>query len=402
MSITLALVQALRMLGMFMILPVFAPYAQQLPGGVTPLQIGLALGLFCLVQAFLQLPFGMASDRYGRKPVIVVGLLIFAAGSAIAAVSNDIGWIMLGRSIQGAGAISGAVSAMLADATRVEVRTQAMAIFGAGVAVSFLAALVLGPLFSGWIGVDGVFALTGWLALAAVPVVMTLPAVAVAPRHRASLASALGDRELLRLDAGVFLLNATMTALFAVLPFALAQATGMEAGRHWRVYLPVLLAAALPVLAGLKHSRRQAQASPATRVPLFGAAVLLLGVSLGLSTVAHASTAGLIVALWLYFIAFSYLSAVLPSMISLRAAPGTSGSAMGVFTTLQVLGAAAGNIAGGFVHARGGIEATLLLGALLAAAWLPLLRGQAFTRQLLPQMGEVKSGSSLQGESSSG
>ncbi|MGB0955275.1 MAG: MFS transporter, partial [Panacagrimonas sp.] len=224
-TLALSLIYALRMLGMFMVLPVLALYARDLPQGATPMLIGLAIGIYGLVQASLQIPFGALSDRWGRKPVIVIGLLLFAAGSLICALADQIEWVIVGRAVQGAGAISAAASALLADSTRAEVRTQAMAVLGIGVGASFLLALILGPLLAGVIGVDGIFALTGLLALAAIAGLLWLvptpdQVIASDARSHADIAKVLAVPALLRLDFGIFALHAAMAALFVVVPFS--------------------------------------------------------------------------------------------------------------------------------------------------------------------------------------
>jgi MFS family permease len=376
---TLSLIYALRMFGMFMILPVFALYARDLPGGATPLQIGLAIGAYALVQAFLQIPFGMLSDRIGRKPVIVSGLLLFAIGSAVAGSTHDIHWIILGRAIQGAGAISGAVSALLADVTRPQVRTQAMAILGAGIGLSFIIALVLGPILDGLIGVAGIFWMTGVLALLAIPVVLRgVPDVplptADAGRTLRSLKSALADSQLLRLDGGILLLHAMMTCLFLAAPMAIEQTLGLPAPRHWEVYLPVLLISILPVFPLIRWVEPRGYAKPA-----FIAAVATLGIALLLAAATHAHATGLFAALLVFFVAFNYLEGSLPSMISRRAPLAQKGAALGVYSTAQFLGGFFGSQLGGFMLGHvgwgGGIGGVFAAAAVLSVLWLSFAVG---------------------------
>ena len=365
--IGLGAVYALRMIGMFMILPVFALYASGLPGDVTPGQIGLALGAYGLMQACLQVPVGMASDRWGRKPMIVLGMLVFAAGSFIAGSSHDIHWIIFGRVVQGAGAVSSAVAALLADVTRVQVRTMAMAIVGVGMGLSFILAMVLGPVVSGWIGVDGIFIMTGVLALLAVPLVLWY-VPAEPPRSTApagSFREVLLDPQLLRLDGGILLLHAGMTALFLAAPFAIEETLALAGTEHWKVYLPVLLLSILPVFPLVRWAEAQGHARP-----VFVGSIGLLAVALALAGVLHGSASGLLAALLLYFIAFNYLEGSLPSMISRMVPAQQKGAALGVYSTAQVLGGGLGGPLGGFALHHWGVTGVFCAAAVLPLIWL--------------------------------
>jgi MFS family permease len=374
-TVALGTIYALRMLGMFMILPVFAIYARDLPQGASPVQIGLAIGIYGLVQAALQIPFGVLSDRWGRKPIIVFGLLVFAAGSAIAGATQDIHWIIAGRAIQGAGAISGAVSALLADVTRVQVRTQAMAILGIGMGGAFILALVLGPVVGGWIGVDGIFWLTGGLALLAVPVVVGLvPSVPLPPsdpgRAMRDLRAVLGDGQLLRLDGGIFALHAMMTATFVVTPLAIEQTLGMPSAHHWQIYLPVMLLSVLPVFPLIRWAEGRGHARSA-----YIGSIIVVGLALMMAAESHLHASGLLLSLLIFFVGFNYLEGSLPSMISRRAPAHQKGAALGVYSSSQFLGGFAGGSLGGFALGHFGIGGAFALAALMSLFWLSFAPG---------------------------
>ncbi len=366
-TVGLALIYALRMIGMFMILPVFALYAHGLPVPATDFQIGLAIGIYGLVQAVLQIPLGMASDRYGRKPVIVFGMLLFAAGSFIAGASDDLFWITFGRAVQGLGAVSSAVSALLADLTRDSVRTTAMAILGAGMGLAFIGALVAGPVVAGVIGVPGIFNTTGVLALLAIPVVLWL--VPAAPRPQVSnggVLTVLRDPQLLRLDGGILLLHALLTGLFLVAPFAIADTLQLPSNAHWKLYLPVLLVSILPVFPLVRRAEKQG-----TVRGLFLTMIAALALSLLLLAALHTRQWGLVAALALFFVAFNCLEGLLPSLISRRAPPDRRGAALGVYSSAQFLGPMLGGALIGAAKGHYGITAAFAAAALLPLIWLP-------------------------------
>ncbi|MEP7328413.1 MAG: MFS transporter, partial [Betaproteobacteria bacterium] len=257
---SLAAIYGLRLLGMFVILPVFALYAETLDGGASHTLIGIALGAYGLTQAILQIPFGWASDRWGRKPVIYGGLAIFAVGSFVAAAAHTIEWVIIGRCLQGAGAISAAVISLTADLTRDSVRTRAMAIIGITIAATFAVSLVAGPILKAAIGVPGIFALTGLLAVGAIIVVRVAvpdpgPVVVASESTRKQLLRVLVDPHLLRLNYGTFALHAVLMALFTQLPFAMVD-LGLVGDRHWVVYLPVLLLSVVLMLPFLRQVDR--------------------------------------------------------------------------------------------------------------------------------------------------
>lgn len=365
-TIGLALIYALRMVGMFMILPVFALFASDLPTPATDLQIGFAVGIYGLMQALLQIPLGMASDRYGRKPIIVIGMVLFALGSFVAGASEDMFWITLGRAVQGLGAVSSAVSALLADLTRDQVRTTAMAILGAGMGLAFIAALVAGPVVAGVIGVPGIFDLTGVLALLAIPVVLWL--VPAAPKPHTSndgVLSVLRDTQLLRLNGGIFLLHALLTGLFIAAPFAIVETLGLSSTAHWKLYLPVLVLSILPVFPLVSQAEKHGH----TR-GLFVTAIATLAVSMAVMAELHTTAGGLVAAMLLFFVAFNCLEGLLPSLISRRAPANQRGAALGVYSSTQFLGPMLGGALIGFTKGHYGLSVAFATAALLPLLWL--------------------------------
>jgi len=367
---SLAGIYGLRMLGMFIILPVFALYAETLPGGRDHTLVGVALGAYGLTQAVLQIPFGWASDRFGRKPTIIVGLVVFALGSFVAAWAPNIGWTIAGRALQGAGAISAAVIALTADLTRHEVRTRAMAAIGMTIGATFALSLILGPVLKAWIGVPGIFTLTGLLALGAIGVLKRAvpdpdPAH-VHPREPglAAFGKVLADGQLLRLNYGIFALHALLMALFVQVPFALRDA-GLAAESHWKVYLPVMLAAVLLMVPALRAADR-----PARSKVVFMGAVLVLGVGQAVLALSGTSLPALVAGLVVFFAAFNLLEATLPSLVSKFAPAAQKGTAAGVYSSVQFLGTFLGAAAGGFLAQHVGPAAVFGFGIALTAVWL--------------------------------
>jgi MFS family permease len=374
--VLLASIYALRMAGLFLILPVFALYAAGLEGH-TPLLIGLAIGIYGLTQAVLQIPFGMASDHVGRKPVIVAGLLIFAAGSVLAATASNLWMVIVGRAVQGAGAIPAAVMAMVADLTREEQRSKAMAAIGMTIGASFVLSLILGPVLDGMIGVPGIFWLTGALALAAIGVVLFgLPTPVRRERERerdrtrnlrAEFVRILRDRQLLRLDAGVFVLHLVMTAMFVVLPAGIVHTMNMESAAHWKLYLPTMLLGFIGMLPFLIYANRK----HATRRVLGGAVAVLI-VAQAVFLFSASTRTGLVLGLFLFFLSFNLLEAMLPSLISRLAPSESKGAAIGVYSTAQFLGAFAGGALAGLISGYGAQGVFLLTGGVIAV-WLLLV-----------------------------
>ena len=381
---TLAGVFGLRMLGLFLILPVFALHAPNLAGGDNLTLVGIALGAYGLSQAILQIPFGMASDRWGRKPVIYIGLAIFAAGSFLAATASDIWTAIAGRTLQGAGAISSVVVALAADLTREQHRTKVMAMIGAMIGFAFALSLVVAPALYERIGMAGLFVLTGVLCLAAMAVVKTLVPDAPAPAPRAAAGSkGIFDIELLRLNFGIFVLHMVQMAMFVVLP-PLLVAAGLPGAEHWKLYLPVVLASFVLMVPPVLFADRRNRPKPV----MVGAVALLLAVQIGLafSSTGLASLAALLLA---FFAAFNVLEALLPSLVSRIAPAHARGAAIGVYNTTQTLGLFFGGLIGGWVADRYGPAAVFATCALLSALWGAVAAG------MLPLRAPVNELSSL-------
>lgn len=365
-TVVVAAVAMLRMFGLFALLPVMALYAGGLPGA-TPMLVGVAVGGYGLTQALLQIPFGALSDRIGRVRVILAGLALFAAGSVLAAMSDTIWGVIAGRLLQGAGAVSATLSALLADATRNEVRTRTMAVLGIGVGSAFLLALVAGPLIAAATGVRALFWLAAGLAVVAAFALTALPGGIVRrqPAGPVPIRSAFRP-ELLRLDLYIFLLHAMLTANFVALPFLLDDALALPVGQHWQVYTAALLlslVAAVPLI--LSDGRRSGTAQVTVAISLILAGELLLAFG-------GCAFLPVIAALALFFGGFNFLEAGLPARLSIRAPGSLRGASLGVFASSQFLGIFAGGMLGGRLLAAG-VPANVFLGsAVIAAAWLVL------------------------------
>ena len=370
-SLSLASIFALRMLGLFLVLPVFAMEARHYPGGDDPWLVGLAMGAYGLTQAMLQVPLGMASDRLGRKPVILFGLALFVLGSLVAAWAPSLTWLVVGRSIQGAGAISAAVTALLADLTRDQVRTKSMALIGISIALMFALSLVLAPVLVPHIGLAGLFALTAALALTGMAVVAWVvppePLDPVAP-GRGGLREVLRNAELLRVDLGVFVLHAVQIAMWMSVP-ALLQEAGVASAAQWKVYLPAVLGSLL-ILGGLLF-RLERQGY--FRQVYLGTIALIALVQLGfLLSLQAPSVWSVSLLLCLYFVGFNAQEASQPSLASRLAAPRQRGAALGVYNTLMSLGIFAGGSLGGLVVKFWGSAGIFSFSAGLMALWLLL------------------------------
>lgn len=370
-SVSLAAIFALRMLGLFLVLPVFMLEARKYPGGDDPALVGLAMGIYGLTQAFLQLPVGLASDRWGRKRVIVAGLLVFAAGSLWAALASDLMGLLLGRALQGAGAVSAAVTALLADQTREVVRTKAMALVGVSIGLMFAIALVAAPPLAARIGLSGLFGLTCALALAGIALVLWVAPPEPARHHdalRAPLSAVWRHADLLRLNAGVFVLHTVQMAMWVAVPAMLVQA-GLAKSAHWQVYLPAVVLSVVAMGALFAMERRGR-----LRAALLAAIGLLLVVQLALAGLSASGAQPSLMALggllFVFFCGFNALEATQPSLVSRMAPDNLRGAALGVYNTLQSLGLFAGGALGGALAKWAGASGLFAATSLLVALWL--------------------------------
>ena len=348
-SASLASIYALRMLGLFLVLPVFALEARHYPGGDNPALIGLAMGIYGLTQGLLQLPFGIASDRFGRKPVIVFGLALFAAGSLLAFFAGTLTELVVGRALQGAGAVSAAVTAMLADLTRDEVRTKAMALVGASIGLMFALSLVAGPVLAAHIGLAGIFALTGALALGGAAVVIWIvPPEPPRQVHAAPgrLRDVVRHVPTLRLNFTVFVLHAVLVAMWVAVP-ALLVVAGLPKDHHWWVYLPAITGSFLVMGTVLFPLERRGHLRPVFLAALGLLALVLAGLALVSATTP--SLAWLAVLLFLFFCGSNILEASQPSIASRAAPPQARGAALGFYNTLMSFGFFAGGAVGGLL-----------------------------------------------------
>ena len=366
---SLSLLYIFRMLGLFLVLPILAVYAPQYEGSTGAL-VGLAVGIYGLSQACLQIPLGMLSARFGRKPIIFAGLLLFVAGSVLAASAESIWGLILGRFLQGAGAIASTLTALLADLTREQHRSKAMAGIGASIGLSFAVALVLGPVISASAGLSGVFWLTAALALIGIVLLWTTVPSASRLSSNAEVRSmpemmrrCLGDADLMRLNIGVFALHLMITAQFVAVPTYL-ESMGLAVSRHWQVYLPMLFLAFLIMVPAMVAAERRGQVKAMILV-----AVSLLGLSaLGMAVFA-ASLVWFLAALMVFFVVFNLLEANLPSLLSRTVYPGGRGTAMGIFSSFQFLGAFVGGSAGGLLMAQWGLSGVFGFCAFVGLIW---------------------------------
>lgn len=369
-ALSLASIFSIRMLGLFMLFPVISLYQDKLLYA-TPALIGFAIGVYGLTQGLLQIPFGLLSDRVGRKPVIFMGLALFALGSVVAAMSDSIYGVIFGRALQGCGAIAAAIMALAADLTREEHRTKAMAMIGMSIGSAFALALVLGPLFDHWFGLGGLFWFTAAMAVFGILVLMfAVPTPATQKIHRdaepipAQFKSILKDTQLLRLDAGIFLLHMILTASFVVFPRILQNELGIASVNHWWIYLPVLglsVVAMVPFIIMAERKRRMKK--------VFLGGIFFVGLAqLGLSFW-YQQFWLMLFCLFMFFTAFNLLEASLPSLVSKIAPPQSKGTAMGFYSSSQFLGAFLGGSLGGVLQGYMGYESVFMLSAIMGLLW---------------------------------
>lgn len=372
-ALSLGSIFALRMLGLFLILPVFAVYARHLPGGESAFAVGLTLGIYGLTQGILQIPFGAASDRWGRKPVIAAGLLIFAAGSILAALGSDIWTVMAGRALQGMGAVSAAVTAMISDSVRDRVLTKAMAIVGSSIGLTFAFSLVASPVLAHYIGVSGLFWLTAVLSLAAVWVTYRVVPDAPLVRKDAGTGSdwkaTVFNPDLLRLNAGIFILHMAMMAVFVVIPVEMSH-LGLPVSEHWQVYLPAVILSFGVLMPSISRAERAGKMKT-----LFLAAVLLLACVFAGFAAADDSLAAIGVLLFAFFCGFNILEATLPSFVSRTADASAKGLALGVYNTTQSIGLFVGGALGGWLSQTFGRTGVYAFCLVMTLVWFFIARG---------------------------
>jgi MFS family permease len=385
--VSLSSIMGLRMVGLFMVLPVFSLYAHQL-AGATPLLIGLAMGIYGLSQALFQIPFGALSDRFGRKPIIFIGLVIFTLGSLVAGLSHSIGLMILGRALQGIGAVGSTILALMADLTREDQRTKAMAISGITIGCSFSVAMFVGPVLTKWMAVNSLFFIAVVFGLAGILVLYTSVPTPISTKwHRdtepelKSFLKLLRAPELAKLNIGIFILHAIFTASFVVIPISLDHFAGLESSRQWLIYLPTLLGSFVIALFCIGMAERRQQLKP-----YFIGGIIALMLSEALLWQAPANMAITSLGLSLFFGGFSLMEAFMPSLISRTAPASRKGSAMGIYSCSQFFGIFVGGVLGGWLYGKFSYPGVYLFCIALALFWSALAFLMQPPRYLVNQM----------------
>ena len=392
-AVSLTAIFASRMLGLFLIFPIFAIAAEQLKG-YSLSRAGIAIGIYGLTQAIFQIPLGMISDRIGRKPVIIAGLILFAVGSIVAALSDSLTGVIVGRALQGTGAVASVVMALAADLTREEHRIKVMAFIGMGIGLAFSVAIVLSPILYSLVGLSGVFWVIAVLAVTGILITLYWVPTPVSSHFQrdsevefSSFRKIITDTQLLRLDSGIFILHFMLVSFFVVVPHILRDQMGLPVASHWEVYLPIFAASVIAmvpfiILAEKKRKLKQ----------VFVGAILVIALSqLGIPFFSN-SMVGLMIVLWLFFSAFNLLEATLPSLVAKLAPAGRKGTAMGAYTTSQFLGVFLGGMIGGALNSAYGLSGVIAFNVTLALIWATLaitMQKPQFSSSYLLKVGNV-------------
>jgi MFS family permease len=364
----IALIAMLRMFGLFALLPVISIFASELQYS-SPILIGLSVGAYGLTQAVLQIPFGYLSDRIGRKPVIIFGLLIFISGCAIAAYSNTIYGLIAGRLLQGAGAISATLSALLSDVTRDEVRTKSMAIFGVGIGASFLLSLIIGPVISSYFGTKSLFIISIFMSLISIFVLMNIPSKEITNHHKPVKIVNLLKKNLILHDLNIFFLHQVLTIIFVIFPFMMIDVFYISAGDHWKYYI-LSLCISLVLVAPLIMNDDKKEKKMNLIIP-----ILLLLSSQFILFLFEPSSSLLLMSLTIFFIAFNYMEATLPSRVSILSGKNIRGFSLGIFSSFQFFGAFTGGIIGGVLIGTFGYAEAHNFLIILIVFWVLIMIG---------------------------